>query len=432
MLETMDVSRFITGRGSNVRTIATSQHAIMLPNFVALALLFLSLDYFGLISEGPPLRYPMVLLALVATAYIDFRHTPFVFRLSPILRIALLVLCLWCVIGPALALAASDWNDTTAVIATAPLVLATVLAAELRRPPLTHYIGRPTLLYWAACAFMATSVWDATISTASSDIFLNHEKTFVALYILGLPNNRLTVFTKLGMVVSLILSFATYPTATSVVAVILAAMTALIVSSERSARKPLIVAGALALVPVLIYGPPILERFYSLTNRADNSETRQALWDAAVRVIDGNWVLGGWFTAPITAPTDINGTTQFTPFHNSWLTLTTAGGLLLTGAVIIVAALVVWKGLTRRLLGASYWCPALVAALWSMSINPIPDKLGLALFVYVVLAQGALSAHAGLPLRDQKNHNMHPRPRPDAGAQQTSKLMRKVAGARCW
>lgn len=372
---------------------------IVMPRTVALGLLFAAADYAGWATHGPDARY-LIIAALIAALATDYSHA-FHSASAPAaltLPVYLFVAWLWALAVHALAI--NTWANSTTVLILPPLI---VLAASLlissgwpaaHRPDPAWIIYLP---YAAALVFAALSFIDALGAPFGRPLhLLNHEKTFVGVFILLMPRAKGALPVKLVTGAAMVLSLYKYPAATTLIALALA-LAAVILLRVVPNPVPWAVGGVTALLALgftgLLYKG--LAAFYSAIGRGDNNDTRFSLWNQAWPYLAQNPLAGSAMEERITGVGRIDGVLRMVPYHNSYLTLMVAGGLLAIVFFSLFILAVFLDTLKRprsfRSGQATQWLPAILAALISMTVNPIIDELGSATFFYVLLAVASVS-----------------------------------------
>lgn len=367
---------------------------MMLPRTVALGLLFAAADYADWATHGPDARY-LVIVALVAALATDYGRQLHAgpAPASLILPVYCFVAWLWVLAVHALAM--NSWANSTTVLILPPLI---VLAASILSSSGWPAAFRPDpawivyLPYAAALVFGGLSLLDAVQAPVGRPLhLLNHEKSFIALFILLMPAAKGSIAVKLLTAAAMAVSLYKYPAATTLIAIALAVGAVLLLRFIPN-PYPWVLLAAAAL-PVLGFTGLLfkgLDAFYRAIGRGDNNETRLSLWGQAWPHLVQNPLAGSAMQERITGVGRIDGVLRLVPFHNSYLTLMVAGGLvaIVFFALFVLAAFLVALKRPRpfRSAQATQWLPAILAALISMTVNPIIDELGSATFLYILLA----------------------------------------------
>lgn len=371
----------------------------LMPRTITMGLLFAAGDYAGWSSYGANARY-VVVLVLVAAVMTDYARTVPADPRSVLLTLPgyLFVAWLWILVIRALSM--GTWETSTTVLIVPPSLVLTVSLLIGSRWPARPAKDPPWVIYApyaAAVVFSGLSLLDAWNAPFGQPLtLLNHEKSFIAVYILLMPRAPGSLPVKLLTIAALGLSLYKYPAATTLIAFLLALGTLVLLRAFRN-PAPLALAALSGLIMLGITGvlEEGLDSFYNAIGRGANNETRFTLWNQAWSHFLRNPLAGGAMEARITGTGQIEGILTLLPFHNSYLTIMTAGGAVaLTlfsalNAVVFSAAL--RKPLTFRSQYVAQWLPAAVAALTSMTVNPILDKLESAVFFYVLLVVGLVN-----------------------------------------
>ncbi|WP_147294417.1 O-antigen ligase [Arthrobacter sp. RT-1] len=385
------------------RTGKGAVHAVplpVMPRTVTIGLLFASGDYAGWSTHGPNARY-LAVLFLVAAVIADYRRTVSSTQHTVALTLPVYLFLAWLWVLAIRALSMGTWANSTTVLIVPPLI---ILAASLlinsgwsansRWPavPRTNPTWISYAPYAAALVFGGLSLIDTINAPFGRPLnLLNHEKTFIAVYILLMPRYKGSLPVKVVVGAASVLSLYKYPAATTVIALVLALGALVLLRISRNPRPWSLLAFSLFFVFVITgVLKELLDSFYKTIGRGDNNETRLSLWDQAWSLIQPDPLAGGAMELRITGVGRIDGVLQLVPFHNSYLTLMAAGGLV---ALVLFSAFITavfFRTLKRprpfRTRYAAQWLPAILAALVSMTVNPVLDKLGSAVFVYVLLA----------------------------------------------
>lgn len=373
-------------------------HALM-PRTVTLGLLFASGDFLRWSTHGPDARY-VIIPALIAAVAADCARSIPAQRSAAALTLPAYAFLAWLWLLAVRALAMDTWQNSTAVLLAPPLViLAAGFLMNSRWPALPRkdpgWVAYAP--YAAAFAFGILGLLDALNAPFGRPLtLLNHEKTFIAVYVLLMPRLRGSWLVKLVMAAGLTLSLHKYPAATTYIAVVLVLAAVLMLRMSRNpALLSVLAAGWLAILGFTGFLGEGLDSFYDAIGRGDNTATRLSLWNQAWSDVRQNPLAGGAMEERITGTGRIDGTLKPVPFHNSYLTLMVGGGFVALLLFSSFIAVVVFKALGEsRAFRAQYavqWLPALLAALTSMTVNPIVDQLGSAVFFYVLLAVGLVN-----------------------------------------
>jgi O-antigen ligase len=370
-----------------------------MPRSVGLGLLFAAADYAGWATHGPDARY-LVVVALIAALALDYAHQ--FHSASPPASLILPVYCFvaWLWVLAVHALAMNSWANSTTVLLLPPLI---VLAASIlvnsgwpatRRPDPAWIAYVP---YAAALVFGGLSLLDALDAPFGRPLhLLNHEKTFIALFILLMPPVKGGRPVKLLTAVAMVVSLYKYPAATTLIAIGLAAGAVVLLRLVPNPRPWVLL--AVTVLPVLAFTGLLykgLETFYHAIGRGDNNETRLSLWGQAWPYLAQNPFAGSAMEERITGVGRIDGVLRMVPFHNSYLTLMVAGGFIAITFFALFILAVLLEALKKprpfRSGQATQWLPPILAALVSMTVNPIIDELGSATFFYIMLAVAVVS-----------------------------------------
>lgn len=394
----------VQGRFSDVRG------TLMLPRTIAMLLVLASLDYWDLISRGPSWRYIVVIGLFFVTALLDAARSAHNFTFAKTSCFLLFLFASWQLIITLDAVMSQEWEINTLVIVLGPSVaLAIILGARIgslfQRPGQDerHRASSFYPVVLGALFFSATAIVDSLLSVSGEPLpFFNHERTFVGIFVLSLPNVSIIRIAKLITIVALSLSFFKYFSATSLILMPLAIAVYWILII-RPSRRLLGVVGVMSVL-LIFFSSDVegrLTRLYGSVGRSNNSDTRVFLWEQALDRISESVLFGGLSRLSITGYAQVSGVLAEVPFHNSYLAILVVGGAVscafLLGCVIAIMAKGVHapKGIDSQ--RAMLWLPAIVCALVAMAVNPVLDKLGVSLFFYGLLALGICSVADGKP-----------------------------------
>ncbi|MEV8133626.1 O-antigen ligase family protein [Pseudarthrobacter oxydans] len=325
----------------------------------------------------------------------DYRRTVSSTKNSVALTLPVYLFVAWLWVLAIRALSMGTWANSTTVIIVPPLIiLAASLLINSRWPSMPR--ADPSWISYApyagALVFGGLSLIDTVNAPFGRPLnLLDHEKAFIAVYILLLPRYRGSLLVKAVIGAALVLSLYKYPAATTFIAVVVAlGALALLRMSRNPGPWSLLTLSLLFVLGITGFLAEVLAYFYSAIGRGDNNETRLSLWNQAWSHVLRDPLAGGAMELRITGIGRIDGELQLVPFHNSYLTLMTAGGLVALILFSAIISAVFLKTLKRprpfRAQYATQWLPAILAAVTSMTVNPIVDALGSVVFFYVLLA----------------------------------------------
>jgi hypothetical protein len=245
------------------------------------------------------------------------------------------------------------------------------------------------VVHIAAAAYCALAILDARSTPDGSPVgLLSHEHFFVGIFALTLPKNRGVLWVRVLAVLALGMSFVAYPAASALLQGAVAVIVAVLIRRpNRLTRNTL---SFLGLAVAFYLGNAIrtwLPEFYRYFDRADNTTTRIYLWSVGVKIVEEHPIAGSAMTSPITSSFRQGGDTVVIPLHNSYLAVAVAGGLVALLLFLLLLLLPVVAGLLTHGPVASRQrplLPALAAAIVSMSVNPVIDRLETGLFVFAL------------------------------------------------
>lgn len=378
--------------------------AIVFPHTVATLLVLVSFDFWTLISTGPFWRYLVVIGLLFLSAQRDASQATSNIRFDQVGCLFVFAFAIWHFIITADAIMSQQWEVNTLVIALGPFVaIAIILGAWTGTLTGRQSLGPSGLMSsyhlvgLGALFFASVALIDSLSASVGEPLsYLNHERTFIGIFVLTLPRIPFSRVTKPLVIVALAVSFVKYFSATSLILVPLALAVLYLISIRRSLRLPAVSA---MLGGMVFFFFSDVERklvdVYASVGRSNNSDTRVFLWEQGWDRISESLVLGGLSRLSITGYAQVSGVLAEVPFHNSYLAVMVVGGvvsfLLLLGSVVAVIAAVLnspSRGDSQR---ARIWFPALACSLVAMSVNPVLDRLGVSLFFYGLLALAACS-----------------------------------------
>lgn len=371
--------------------------SVAVPWTIATALVISSINSTGLLPSSPEV-YVLAALALVVALIADHRGNGANYRLSGPGSVVAGMLSLWLLLLTFIAIDSASWAPNTFVITygAAVLLVAVIVRSPAVRAPAASS-GRPAqALVFGALLFALVSIIQGldTIDGAWTQ-GLNHERMFIAVLCFTLPLGRHSMFVRVLVALAVAVSIFRYPSATTFVALLAAALTAMVLRGARRLWAVLaLLLGVVAMLVALPIVNDLLRFFYATIGRVDNSSTRRHLWSQANRILADNPVLGGAMSEPITGMAHINGITQPVPFHNTLLTLGVAGGYVAMVLFGLLVLLLLGRGLfgSERNLGhAKLWVPSFVAAVVCISVNPVLEKLDTVLVFYALVVCGLLT-----------------------------------------
>jgi O-antigen ligase len=369
-----------------------------MPRTVTVALTLVCADVNLWTTAGPQYRYFPIFFALMVAIAFDLRRFPV--RRSNFANctaFAAILYSSWLLLLLAAALLDNEWAPNTLVVVAVPVLmgvvgLGSILQLESSARRNTKFWDRS--VYLSATLFAALSLLEVTVLEKPGHFhLLSHEKTFIAIFILCLPHRKKFWLVKFIMLAALLVSIISYPSATTVAAIIGAAFVALLLKYSRGIfANAVVIVALLACVTFVQSLEDALGDFYAAVGRTDNTQTRLYLWQQAIPVVLDDPLFGGAARASITGIANINGVSQAVPFHNSLLTLLVVGGGIAVFLLASVLALISMRILSEKSRIerniSMQWLPPLVAGLGTFAVNPVIDSLGSALFFYVVLCLG--------------------------------------------
>ncbi|MDV2976878.1 UNVERIFIED_CONTAM: O-antigen ligase family protein [Actinomycetes bacterium ARC8] len=295
-------------------------------------------------------------------------------------------------------MATGTWAPDTLVILAGALPLLVAPVAYYALPPRPHWQGRLYIVLMCATAIFAVSaVVDGLLTPwGEQPTLLGHEKAYLAVVLIGMPNSKTTRICKLLIIVGLCLAFTKYPSATTGFVLIVSALCFWLIRAEtRASRNIRFIFLLLGFAVLSTSSAAVIAAFYRFFGRGDNTDTRLGLWEQALQTVTRSPWVGSAASEPITGLANIRGIIQPVPYHNSYLSLAACCGLtaLLLFACSVVFAVLNSLSLTR--VNREYtqlWLPALMAGLITMSVNPVLEKLGTALPLYALLLCGSISS----------------------------------------
>lgn len=357
------------------RHVADGGHFTSLSFSLAAALLLGVLDSVGLLPGSASVRSLICVVTVACTLLIDIPGIPIRGRLGVLTVIGG---CLFGVYLSGLAASAavrgvlSPDNVVVIVLACVPLLVGLVVKMRLK----TRGI-RPVgvlLLKTSAVLWATRSLLDAATATAGVPLeFFSHERCFIALVILFIPAGRWYLAVRIAMLLAIAISMYKYPAATTAIVLLAAALTYLVMAVSRTTLRVGLAAVIAATAVVASSNNVLLERFYQMAGRTDNSSTREYLWAQATASIERSPLLGGAASTPIVAINERSGDLFLLPIHNTWLTLGMIGGVL----AIVIFGLTLGSALLAGLVSkrpSALWLPALMGAAVTLSVNPTLDR----------------------------------------------------------
>ncbi|MBY6349122.1 O-antigen ligase family protein [Rhodococcoides corynebacterioides] len=204
--------------------------------------------------------------------------------------------------------------------------------------------------------------------------------------------------------------FAAYPALTYIVVAFLTLSWTIVFFTPRRYAILVSIAFTISLV-ILIAARQNIEdwriQYFRSVAKTDNSRTRETLLRLGVDRVSESPAFGNWFTENIAvrAPASINSSVAYVPYHNDYLQLAVAGGLLFTAMWIGVLAVLILQGMWRVARGhmSSQQCQHtyvvnvfLSTMLVIAVINPVLIEPGAAicLAVALVLLRHSMSGRA--------------------------------------
>jgi hypothetical protein len=196
------------------------------------------------------------------------------------------------------------------------------------------------------------------LSVASLSVF-NHEKAFINVLALACAiAARSPILTGFAVAASAWV-FTLYPAATYAVAAAVMMLTYALVKWRpgRTARGVIVAVGTPAALWVTIHFEDLMSWFngyFIYVGKIDNSAVRSGFYSQALMKIERHPWFSEWFTGNLTIVTDLSGRQNIVlPVHNDYLGLALGGGLVATGLLIVIFALL--NGLA---LEAAHYCSA--------------------------------------------------------------------------
>lgn len=347
-----------------------------------------ALGHLGLLGASVSLQALLWLTVLTLAAAADGRRGFLLTRYGTRTLLVATLLGAWVIVLGTSAVFATALDPSVLVVIGACLSPTTMwVAAKCTsgRSPSTSTGARFAL---AACTFWALlALIDAVTAPPGSPLpFISHERTFMAVFLLFAPFTRRYARNTIRLIVgvALLVSFAKYPSATTVIVALVGGSA---FGVMRLRRFSLRVAAIVSLAGGALYlgsGADRLGSFYERFGRNDNSLTREILWSQARSLIEYSPVQGGGARLPVTAMFTQGAQTFLAPLHNSWLTIGVVGGWV----AITLLAVVCIRGLACGLVvraSDGYWFPPLCAAVVTLTVNPTFDRPDTGFFFWLLV-----------------------------------------------
>lgn len=366
------------------------------PATLGTALLFTALDAFAWTSNGPSIRYLIVIGGLLVAFAVDGALAGPDRRLHPSVVVTALGFGLWTVCVHLVALTSGTWAPDTLVILAGAGALLVAPAAYYALPARVGWRERASKIFTiAVVTFVMAALLNAVLTPWGEQAnLLGHEKAFLAVLVLSLPNTGVSIFCKVATLLGLLVAFAKYPSATVGFVVLVAGICFWLLKAKNRASLTLRFL-LLSTCTGLLLGnsSDLIGRFYDAMGRGDNTDTRLGLWDQAMSTVSKSPIVGSAASEPITGLANIRGIVQPVPFHNSFLSLAVSGGLVALVLFLLLIFAVVANSMPlddARLAHARLWFPTLAAGLVTMSVNPVLEKLGNAIPIYALFFAAAV------------------------------------------
>lgn len=365
---------------------------IPLPLTSSLAIVVATIEITGLTDWGP-VGFGALALAFAVTVVHDSRRAQGPLKLNFGRGMLASFYAAWVSVISVGAITRGMWEQDTFIIFFGALLLGLApLAMASTRPAHKPSESSTLILKLSTVAFgiVALGVEVATIVGLEGFGRFSHERVYVALFVLSLSRAANTKSISVLIWAGLVLSFVRYPSATTLLALVVFVL--LRAALRINLRRLWVIAGAIiasmAFV-LVINGRSLLNEFYLLVGRTDNSGTREYLWAQAETVLAQSPWFGGAASVSITGLANVNGVVQPVPYHNSMLTVGVVAGwpaVALLCALLLIVILGEVFSRKGSLASQSVWLPALAASVVSLAFNPVLEKPGLALIFYTLLA----------------------------------------------
>jgi hypothetical protein len=306
---------------------------------IVVACCILLADVQGRIATSGVARYAAVLAVLLIAYCLGTGKI-----LMPRIRIAVLALCLYVILGSLVGkLLFNTQTGALAIgISLVPLTFRSIAGSDR---PCRHQTGLRAVAV-VSLAFSALILVQRLGYLPQAALVFNHERTFITvLGTFAAFAIRSTILILLNLSAALA-TFLIYPAATVPIA-FLVALATIGLSSQlvpRKLRRITLFSAGLAGVWALLNIDRLLVAsgaYFEAVGKHDNSVVRRELYAQAFSIIAKNPWWSSGFTGEVSIPVTLSGTqTVLLPAHNDFLTLALGGGFVAAGLAMGIVLLV--------------------------------------------------------------------------------------------